>query len=113
LAVAEPRITFEGNHPRKRFAGIKNPHSLARGVKAGLTNTEHARLSLILSVARQLPTSHNAGLDEHEKQVFWLRGHPTRLAFPSKDGQWLVSAFVARYSGTLPHGIRTRFPILP
>jgi len=36
------------------------------------------------------------------------------LASPSHPvGQWLVSAFVARYSGTLPHGIRTRFPILP
>jgi len=45
--------------------------------------------SLILSVARQLPTSHNVGLDEHEKQVFWLRGHPTHLTFPSRN--WIVA----------------------
>src|SRR3989442_263272 len=93
---------------------MKSPHSLTRGVKAGVKlNKKMLVFSLILSVARQSPTSHNAGLDEHEKQVFWLRGHPIRLTFPSKI--WIVAfeAFVARYSGTLPRGICTRFPILP
>lgn len=67
----------------------KTRDHLHEGVKAGRKLQGHARLfSLILSVARQLPTSHDAGLDEHEKQVFWLRGRSTCLTFPSITGQW-------------------------
>jgi len=65
----------------------------SRGSEGGLTKLD---FSLILSLARQLPASHDAGLDEREQQVFWLRGRPTSFALPLKKAV-AREAFVTRY----------------
>lgn len=54
-----------------------------------------------------------------EKQVFWLRDHPTCFALPFLlQEQWLMPFFkgaklLSLVTAALPHGIFTRFPILP
>ena len=56
--------------------------------------------------------SHDTGLDEHEKQVFWLRGRSTGFALPSRNAeQWLMKRS-SLVTAALPRGIYTRFPIL-
>jgi hypothetical protein len=80
-------------------------------VKAGYKNNK-LDFSLILSLARQLPASQNAGLDEREKagllasrSSYWLRLTASKM-------QWLVKRS-SLVTAALPRGIYTRFPILP
>ena len=105
------RVHFGGKPTRPgKLRAAKSPRSPHEGVKAGLKSTLNKLVfSLILSVARQSPKSHDFGLDEYEKQVFWLRGLPTCLTFPSNPDSGFLEAFVARYSGLYHTGFAPVF----
>lgn len=101
--------------------GTKNPASTHEGVKAGLKlNPGKLVSSLIRSMARPLPASHDAGLDER-KQAGLLAPRSSYFAGLTDDHrQWLWWHFVARYSGATARDLdpanssnHTRFPILP
>ena len=93
--------------------GTKNPaFTPARGSEGGLQNCEQARLFPHPVFGATVARSHNRDLMSMNKQVFWLRGRPTRFAFLLKK-QWFKRSFRRSIQRRSPRGILTHFPILP
>ena len=108
--LATPRFTVKGNLSRVA-CGHKKSRNHSRGSEGG-PQIEQARLfphpvfgKTVADVGSDLMSmkSRSSGF---EVALLASPSHP-RL------DSGFFEAFVARYSGTLPHGILTRFPILP
>jgi hypothetical protein len=65
-------------------------------MKAG---KQSSTFSLIRSLARSLPTSRNAGLDEHEQAGLLTSRSSYQLRLTAKKNAVAHEAFVTRYSG--------------
>jgi len=87
--AAASRGSFWRETARAQFAGTKNPASTHEGVKAGFKlRPKKLVFSLIRSMARPLPASRNAGLDER-KQAGLLAPRSSYSASLTIQRQWL------------------------
>ena len=117
LAAARPPLFTEGNHPRagREILGTKNPASTHEGVKAGSNRLKKLDFSLIRSMARPLPASHDAGLDESKQAGLLASRSFYSAGLTDNKRQWLIG-ISSLVTAALPRGIwsgdRTRFPIL-
>jgi hypothetical protein len=68
-------------------------------------------VSLILSLAKQLPAPHDAGLDEHEQAGLLTSRSSYQLRLTASKMQWHLKPS-SLVTAALPCGIHTRFPIL-
>ena len=81
----------EGNRSCAAHGGTKNPASTHEGVKAGLRPESNKHVSsLIRSMARPLPASHDAGLDEREQAGLLAPRSSYSAGLTDVEHQWLM-----------------------
>jgi hypothetical protein len=76
--------------------GHKKSRDHSRGSEGGQTTLD---FSPIRFLAKPLPASHDAGLDEREQAGLLTSRSSYSASLTNRDGQWVSWRFVTRYSG--------------